>query len=123
MKLKLFIMMWLLALCSSLPVYSEASSSETIPVEKEPDNGDVPNKRRIPGQKILCIIDSVDGVTIPGVSEGDILSYEAYDADEVCIAAFADEASFVEFFFSDLNGTIASVRFVTSDYAYRGFVN
>ena len=123
MKLKIFIMTCMLALCSSLPIYSDSSTSETIPVEQEPDKELKPNKRRIPGQKILCTIDRDNGVTIPNVSKGDILSFEAYDDDGCCLIIFSDEISFVEFFFSELNATIASVRFVTPDCAYRGYVN
>lgn len=122
MKIKIALMTLLISLFSWLPAFSESSSSETIPVDKEPEENPTNKGKRMPAVRLLCTISEETGVIIPGVEKDSILSFEAYDEDGCCLASFGDESSFVEFFFSELNDAIVYVRFVTSECAYRGYI-
>lgn len=54
--------------------------------------------RRIPSRPIPCVI-SEDGISIPGLSETDILLYEIFDESEILIVSTTDQQVFLDFIF------------------------
>jgi hypothetical protein len=70
--------------CNSLvddPLYTE-----------DPDSG---HKSRV--KNYVCVIDK-SGVSISGISKDDVLFYSVYE-NNVCVASFTDESSFVEYIY------------------------
>lgn len=87
-------------------------SERSEPIEENEEG------HRIPSRLNATI--SYSGVSIPGVEEGEILSYEACDEAGDCMAIFTDEAAFIEYFFS--TEEISMVRFTTASYVYTGWL-
>lgn len=83
---------------------------------------EIPNRRRLPGRRVMCEISRENGITISqsGISEN-IVSYEVYDSYGCCVAIFSDEAGFIDFLFSGISGEYI-LRFKTDNRAYSGMV-
>lgn len=107
-----------------LPAITNAEETN-IPIEEEPEEiPDYPGKNhhRLPARPINCTISTETGVSIPGVSTSEILSFEIYDeSGELCLASFNDEMEFVSFLFS-LEGEYV-IRFVTENKSYTGYIS
>lgn len=123
MKLYLTILLFM----SSMLIFSADASTDNSPtyiVSVSEDNVpeyvyDPPVPRRSASKKILCAI-SPAGVSIPGVTSDEILSYDIYDTKGGCIASFATEADFISFIYN-YKGTI-EIRLYTETSVYHGFL-
>ncbi len=98
----------------------------TLTQNANPDSGERNEKdsrhyRRLPSRSIECTISTTDGVIIPGVDTSDILSYEIYDVEGICIGIFSDADDFVSYLFSQ-NGSF-EVRFTTDEYIFLGYID
>ncbi len=116
-------MVLLLLLCGQiLPVYGVNADSIIIEVDEEPKR-ELPNRgQRMPSLSLICHISKADGVTICNEARADIISFEIYDSNDICIGVFSEEKDFMEIFFSDLTLNIHKVIFETEYARYIGYV-
>ena len=73
----------------------------------------LPKGRRMPSKKLRAEI-SLSGLYIPGIDNSDIISFEIYTSNGICMGVFSDEMEFIETLFS-LSGEY-EIRILT-DYA------
>ena len=116
-------MVLLLLLCGQiLPVYGVNDDSIIIEVDEEPKR-ELPNRgQRMPPLSLICHISKAEGVTICNEERADIISFEIYDSNDICIGVFSEEKDFMEIFFSDLTLNIHKVIFETEYARYIGYV-
>lgn len=89
--------------------------TQVIHVDEEP------SEHRVPSRPIQCSI-SEDGIFIQGYGVGDIISYEAYDLNGVCLMATDNALEFASLILSvETDGQI-EVRLTTEDYILKGYV-
>jgi len=75
---------------------------------------------RAPARPFNCIISPI-GIDIPSIDKNDIISFEVYDQNGICIACFIDEQDFLSFLFST-SGAV-EIIFRTDGYLLRGFID
>lgn len=90
------------------------------PVEGEPDPDPDPVGSRIPQRRLMGEISPM-GVNIQGVDKSEIISFELYAEDEMCVGIFLQEQEFLTFLYS-LSGTF-ELRFITDGYVYIGLID
>lgn len=98
----------------SVTAYIESNDEYTDKVEEErPWN-------RAPSRPIKITISLSEGVFIPGVDESDVISYEAYSENGVCLISTVDGADFASQILS-LNGFV-QIRIRLTDYTLYGWL-
>lgn len=91
----------------------------TFPIGKK-KKGDGDNGQKIPSKPMLCTISKTEGIEF-GIDKSEIESYEIWDIETVTLlAAYADEAAFVEYIFA-INEPV-QVLIETADYYYIGVI-
>ena len=106
-----------------VPAYGTNDESVTIEVDEAPKR-ELPNRgQRMPSIPVICHISTDNGVSIVGVTKAEIISFELYDSNDMCIGVFSDEEDFMEIFFSDLFVKIHKVCFETEYARYTGYIN
>ncbi len=120
---KYFISLLLLGAAGSLQVQAAPPTEKDVPIKvSTPELPDIDPEdiRRCPSRLFHITISLENGIIVPEELQEEILTFEAYDEAGNCMAVFADEASFIEFFFS--TEEIAMVRFTTASYVYTGWL-
>ena len=69
---------------------------------------------------ILCHISVTDGIRIPGINVSEIESFEIYDTEGNCVAAYSSEQEFIDTL-PTLHGEY-QLCFVTDDFDLRGWI-
>ena len=105
-------------------VYAIIDTYKSIPifkVDSSPENkiSTHPKHNRLP-QKTLRAIISTYGIEIPGVDNNDIISFEIYTANGICMGIFSDEMDFIETLFS-LSGEY-EIRILTDYAVFAGII-
>lgn len=123
-KYSLIIFVLITLLATTLHVKADNEESYDVELTQSSDsdpeyvNND-PTKKRIPVRPILGIV-SRDGLYIPSISPDDILSYEIYDSNGVCIGTFTSEYEFIQAIYS-FTGLI-EIRIHVDGYMLQGYI-
>lgn len=94
--------------------------SVTILLQTEPSehNQDLDREgNRAPSRPVYCTI-SEEGVLITGVSRPEILLYEIFDEDEICLVSTSEDQIFLNFILS--HSGIMTVKFTLEDKCLSG---
>lgn len=78
-----------------------------------------PESMRKPGKPITGIIDSENGIQIPGLDKSQVVSYELY-SEGICLGSWCDETDFISQL-SEQDGLV-EIRINLQDYCLRGYM-
>ena len=85
------------------------------------ENTNRPDKgRREHPAPLPCQISVDEGIRIPGINVSEIESFEIYDTEGNCVAAYSSEQAFIDTL-PTLHGEY-QLRFVTDDFDLRGWI-
>jgi len=87
----------------------------------ESEDEDTTRGCRAPSKPISCHISESTGVVIPGVDKSDIISFEVYNENGICLASLTEESEFISFLFS-LSEPV-EIRIITDQYIYHGYIS
>lgn len=86
------------------------------------ENTNRPDKgRREHPAPLPCQISVDEGIRIPGINVSEIESFEIYDTEGNCVAAYSSEQDFIDTL-PTLHGEY-QLRFVTDDFDLRGWIS
>jgi len=86
----------------------------------ENEDEDTTRGCRAPSKPISCYISESTGLVIPGVDKSDIISFEVYNENGICLASLIEESEFISFLFS-LSEPV-EIRIITERYIYHGYI-
>jgi len=100
-------------------------NAPSVPLRKERKdkghNNDLDEEgKRSPSRPMMAYFDPDDGFIVSGVDDNDIVSYEAYDENKVCIGIFYDNMQFSSFVLSQTG--LIEIRVELDEYLLIGFL-
>lgn len=88
--------------------------------QEEPRHPDPDKRHREHPAPLPCQISVDEGIRIPGINVSEIESFEIYDTEGNCVAAYSSEQDFIDTL-PTLHGEY-QLRFVTDDFDLRGWI-